>query len=64
MTGNLIDFFQIDVARDYGALEDLLAMLKPDTVVHFGEQRAAPYSMRNVSAKCFTVDNNIRVRTI
>ena len=41
MTGNQIDFFQIDVARDYGALEDLLAMLKPDTVVHFCEQRAA-----------------------
>lgn len=60
VTGNRIDFFQIDVARDYGALEDLLAMLKPDTVVHFGEQRAAPYSMRNVSAKRYTVDNNIR----
>jgi UDP-sulfoquinovose synthase len=28
--------------------------------VHFGEQRSAPYSMRNATTKRYTVDNNVR----
>ena len=34
--------------------------ISPDAIVHFGEQRAAPYSMRNSIAKRYTVDNNVR----
>ena len=37
----------------------LLASVKPDTVIHFGEQRAAPYSMKGIDEKRYTVDNNI-----
>lgn len=32
---------------------------KPDTVIHFAEQRAAPYSMKSSKAKRYTVDNNV-----
>jgi len=38
----------------------LLLDEQPDAIVHFGEQRAAPYSMRNIHAKRYTVDNNVR----
>ncbi len=33
---------------------------QPDAIVHFAEQRAAPYSMRSPRAKRYTVDNNVR----
>jgi nucleoside-diphosphate-sugar epimerase len=32
---------------------------QPDTVVHFAEQRAAPYSQKGPREKRYTVDNNI-----
>ena len=40
-------------------LLDLLKEMRPDTVVHFAEQRAAPYSMKSSYHKRYTVDNNI-----
>jgi len=40
-------------------LDTLIANEKPDAVVHFAEQRAAPYSMRGDLEKRYTVDNNI-----
>jgi UDP-sulfoquinovose synthase len=32
---------------------------QPDSIVHFAEQRAAPYSMKNSKTKRYTVDNNV-----
>ncbi|WP_299141209.1 NAD-dependent epimerase/dehydratase family protein [uncultured Tateyamaria sp.] len=58
-TGRTIGFENIDVARDYDALCKLMLATQPDTVIHFGEQRAAPYSMKGASEKRYTVDNNI-----
>lgn len=58
-TGLTIDFECIDVAREFDRLTALLASTKPDTVIHFGEQRAAPYSMKGIEEKRYTVDNNI-----
>ncbi len=58
-TGLTIKFEKIDVAREFDRLRDLMATVKPDTIIHFGEQRAAPYSMKGVSEKRYTVDNNI-----
>jgi UDP-sulfoquinovose synthase len=58
-TGLIIAFEHIDVAREFDRVTELLAAIKPDTVIHFGEQRAAPYSMRGVGEKRYTVDNNI-----
>ena len=54
-----IDFVALDVARDYDALEALFAAVQPDAIVHFAEQRAAPYSMKSPRHKRYTVDNNV-----
>ena len=59
-TGKTIDFVNIDVAEDYEELRVLLQSYEPDVVVHFAEQRAAPYSMKTAKHKRYTVDNNIR----
>jgi UDP-sulfoquinovose synthase len=59
-TGKQIDFVHLDLAEEYDRLEALLRDVRPDAIVHFGEQRAAPYSMRNSVAKRYTVDNNVR----
>lgn len=58
-TGKIIDFHPFDVAQDLDRLTTLMTALRPDTIIHFGEQRAAPYSMKGVDEKCYTVDNNI-----
>ncbi len=58
-TGLTINFESIDVAREFDRLTALMAALKPDTIIHFGEQRAAPYSMKGIVEKRYTVDNNI-----
>jgi UDP-sulfoquinovose synthase len=60
LTGNEIGFVHLDLAQEYDRLEDLFRDQRPDAVVHFGEQRAAPYSMRDSSTKRYTVDNNVR----
>lgn len=57
--GDPIGFHNIDVAADYHALRDLIDEIKPDTIIQFAEQRAAPYSMKNEMAKNYTVTNNI-----
>ncbi len=59
VTGKEIAFRNIDVAQDYAALLELLQTEKPDAVVHFAEQRAAPYSMKSSWHKRYTVDNNV-----
>jgi UDP-sulfoquinovose synthase len=59
LTGNEIEYVHLDLAREYDRLEALLRETQPDAIVHFGEQRAAPYSMRNETAKRYTVDNNV-----
>jgi UDP-sulfoquinovose synthase len=60
LTGNEIDFVNLDLATEYDRLQALLLEKQPDAVVHFGEQRAAPYSMRSAATKRYTVDNNVR----
>ncbi|MCF6292393.1 MAG: NAD-dependent epimerase/dehydratase family protein [Robiginitomaculum sp.] len=59
VSGNTISFVRLDVAAEYGALLALLTELKPDSIVHFAEQRAAPYSMKSAWHKRYTVDNNL-----
>ena len=58
-TGRTIGFHRIDVAQDYAALRDLIATSRPDAIVHFAEQRAAPYSMKSPWHKRYTVNNNV-----
>jgi len=54
-----IDFVKLDLAKDYDELVKLLKSVKPDVIVHFAEQRSAPYSMKSSKNKRYTVDNNI-----
>ena len=58
-TGKTIAFEMIDVAEDYERLLGLLQRERPDAIVHFAEQRAAPYSMKSSGHKRYTVDNNV-----
>jgi len=60
LTGREIKFKNIDVANEYDSLRQTFADYKPDVVIHFAEQRAAPYSMKSAKHKRYTVDNNIR----
>jgi UDP-sulfoquinovose synthase len=59
-SGRDIGFANIDIASQYTRLRDILLETRPDAIVHFAEQRAAPYSMRTPDTKRYTVDNNIR----
>ncbi|MBK1635619.1 NAD-dependent epimerase/dehydratase family protein [Rhodovulum adriaticum] len=59
VSGEQIHFHLIDLAKEYYRLRDWLAEEKPDAIVHFAEQRAAPYSMISERHKIYTVDNNI-----
>src|ERR671920_27727 len=59
LTGNRIDFHNINVAENYRQLLDLLLEWQPDAVIHFAEQRAAPYSMKSSYHKRYTVNNNL-----
>ena len=54
-----IDYENFDVAHDYDRLVALFREFAPDTIVHFAEQRAAPYSMKSPRHKRYTVDNNV-----
>jgi UDP-sulfoquinovose synthase len=59
VSGKDIAFHDIDVAVNYQRLLDLLEEWRPDALVHFAEQRAAPYSMKSSRHKRYTVDNNL-----
>jgi UDP-sulfoquinovose synthase len=61
VSGREIGFISIDLATEYDRLTAVLRELRPDAIVHFAEQRAAPYSMRSAATKRYTVDNNVRV---
>jgi UDP-sulfoquinovose synthase len=60
VSGQQLGFVQLDLAEEYDRLAALLTELRPDAIVHFAEQRAAPYSMRSAATKRYTVDNNVR----
>ncbi len=59
VSGRRILFENIDVSENYARLLNLLRDFEPDTIVHFAEQRAAPYSMKSSYHKRYTVDNNL-----
>src|SRR5262249_38151401 len=59
LTGTTIRHVELDVARDYEELADLLRHLQPQAVVHLAEQKSAPYSMKSPRHKRGTVENNV-----
>ncbi|MYZ50346.1 NAD-dependent epimerase/dehydratase family protein [Propylenella binzhouense] len=59
VSGRSIRFESFDVAENYHRLLTLIAAERPDAIVHFAEQRAAPYSMKSSWHKRYTVSNNL-----
>lgn len=59
LTDKKIGFHNFDVSENYHRLLTLLEEFSPDAVVHFAEQRAAPYSMKSSWHKRYTVNNNL-----
>lgn len=59
LTGKTIRYEYMDIAQEYDRFTQFLKDEEPDTIVHFAEQRAAPYSMRNAACKRYTIENNL-----
>lgn len=59
VSGKDIQYENINVAKNYARLLHLIEAEKPEAIVHFAEQRAAPYSMKSSYHKRYTVDNNL-----
>ncbi|MDX5594298.1 NAD-dependent epimerase/dehydratase family protein [Pseudovibrio sp. SPO723] len=58
-TGHVIRFIELDIAADFEGLLSTLREEQPDAIIHFAEQRAAPYSMKSGHTKNYTIQNNI-----
>jgi UDP-sulfoquinovose synthase len=58
LTGNAIQLFVGDVT-EYDFLSSMVKDFEPEAVVHFAEQRAAPYSMIDRKHAVFTQVNNV-----
>lgn len=56
-------FVKLDLAKEYDELVALLRAERPTAVVHFAEQRSAPYSMKSSKHKLYTVQNNLTATT-
>ncbi len=59
ISGKDIGFVDMTVGKEFDRLVELIRTERPDSVVHFAEQRAAPYSMKSAPHKLYTVDNNL-----
>ena len=57
-TGQKLNFHFLDL-REYDRIRNFLAEYRPEAVIHFAEQRAAPYSMKTDRHKVYTVNNNV-----
>ncbi len=58
-TGRVLHFHLLDLAKEYQRLRQWLEAERPDAIIHFAEQRAAPYSMKSDRHKTYTVNNNV-----
>jgi len=58
LTGNFISSFVGDVT-DYDFVTSMIREFEPEAVVHFAEQRSAPYSMIDRKHAVFTQVNNV-----
>ena len=59
LTGKNIAYYNFDVAEQYDCLLSVLVERQPEVIIHFAEQRAAPYSMKSSFHKRYTVHNNL-----
>jgi UDP-sulfoquinovose synthase len=58
-TGKDVKYVYMDLQNEYDRFLKLINDEKPNTMVHFAEQRAAPYSMKNGATKRYTIENNM-----
>lgn len=58
LTGNSIKMFIGDIT-DFEFINKVVKDFKPETIIHFGEQRSAPYSMIDRKHAVFTQVNNV-----
>ena len=58
LTGRTVDVFVGDV-MDYDFLLSAVKQFAPETIIHFAEQRSAPYSMIDRKHAVFTQSNNV-----
>jgi len=58
LTGKTIDLFVGDI-NNYASLKQSMLQFQPDAVVHFGEQRSAPFSMIDREHAVLTQVNNV-----
>ena len=59
VSGKTIRFERMTIGADYEQLVELIRREKPRAIVHFAEQRAAPYSMKGSRERRYTVNNNL-----
>jgi len=64
ITGREIGFVNLDIATEYDRLVDVLLETRPDAIVHFAEQRAAPYSMRTSATNNIRATHNLLVALV
>lgn len=54
-----LPILQIGDICDWEFLSEVVTSFKPDAIVHFGEQRSAPYSMIDRQRAVYTQHNNV-----
>jgi UDP-sulfoquinovose synthase len=59
ITGKRIRHENLTLGQDFHRFTQLLKEFEPEAIVHFAEQRAAPYSMKSTREKRYTVSNNL-----
>lgn len=59
VSGKTIRFERLTVGVEYDRLVELIRRERPCAIVHFAEQRAAPYSMKGPAERRYTVNNNL-----
>jgi UDP-sulfoquinovose synthase len=59
ISGKKIKYINLDISKEYVRLIDIFNKYRPEAIIHFAEQRSAPYSMKFPSTKRYTVNNNV-----
>src|SRR6056297_144769 len=59
LTGKEIRVETFTVGENYHRMMTMIREEEPDAIIHFAEQRAAPYSMKSAAHKRYTVSNNL-----
>ncbi|HWT31218.1 MAG TPA: NAD-dependent epimerase/dehydratase family protein [Propylenella sp.] len=59
VSGREIRYENFTIGENYHRLVTFIRQEKPEAIIHFAEQRAAPYSMKSSWHKRYTVNNNL-----